>query len=345
MKYGRRAPKNAPAILFSSIFSGQVPAHPVSQDNLAGLSGWRMLLNDTYGDCVAVTWANQRRLVTAKAGAEVYPDEQQVIELYRTQNPGFPGQDDGMDVQTCLEHLHKVGGPDGVKAVAFAKVNVHDQAEVSAAKAIFGDLWTGITVQQHNQAEFKAGQPWTYDPNDQVDGGHSVEEGGYTPQSSQFITWASEASWDEGFDRNQVEERWVVIWPEHLGRAEFQTGIDMQQLAADYQALTGEVLPMPDPNPNPAPGPVPVPPQPTPEPPAPPVPAPPAPEPTPAPPTPEPTPEPPSPVDPVAAFIEAVEDWAEGLFTRQAAHPREVALFDAISAYLQSIGASFEVRP
>ena len=51
-----------------------------------------MLGNDQYGDCVAVTWANLRRLVTALlTGNPVYPDLAQVEALYKTQNPEFPG--------------------------------------------------------------------------------------------------------------------------------------------------------------------------------------------------------------------------------------------------------------
>ena len=42
-----------------------------------------------------------------------------------------------------------------------------------------------------------------------------------------------------------VEEAWVVIWPEHLGSKEFLAGIDLEQLQADYQELTGEALTLP----------------------------------------------------------------------------------------------------
>jgi hypothetical protein len=34
----------------------------------------------------------------------------------------------------------------------------------------------------------------------------------------------------------------VVIWPEMLGSAEFEHGLDMPRLAADYQAFTGRVF-------------------------------------------------------------------------------------------------------
>ena len=42
-----------------------------------------------------------------------------------------------------------------------------------------------------------------------------------------------------------VEEAWVVVWPEHLGTREFEQGVDLAQLKADYQALTGGPLALP----------------------------------------------------------------------------------------------------
>lgn len=51
----------------------------------------------------------------------------------------------------------------------------------------------------------------------------------------------------------------MVIWPEHLGTAEFMAGIDLPTLAADYLELTGETLTIPTPTPVPAPTPTPAP--------------------------------------------------------------------------------------
>ena len=274
-KYGRRFPKRAPALRLGPLLTGVVPAHPAAEDYLAALhGGWDMLGNDQYGDCVAVTWANVRRLVTSTLTPHgSYPGLDEVIALYKTQNPGFPAQDDGMDIQTALEHLASTGGPDGVKAVAFAQVDHANADEVKAALAIFGYVWTGINVLDVNMQQFDAGQPWDYDPSSPVDGGHSVITGGYGPAGAgalggdeRFITWAAETSFTDPFWSHQVEEAWVVIWPEHLGSETFLAGVNVAQLAADYQEITGRPLPLP----------------PAPQPPAPPQPAPPGPSPDPA---------------------------------------------------------------
>jgi hypothetical protein len=263
LKYGRRPPKNAPALKFSSILAQTAPAHPAREDYLARLTGWQMLGNDVAGDCNAVTWANMRRLVTATLSKENYPSQAEVWQFYETQNPGFnpdgtadtdgPGSqhDQGMEIQTGLEYLHSSGGPDGVKAVAFAKVDPTNLDEVKAALAIFGGLWLGITVLDANQKEFQENKAWTDVAGSAIDGGHAILGGGYTTGDIKFITWAKETEFAKSFwngavqGTQLVDEAWVVIWPEHLGTTEFEQGIDQAQLSADYQALTGQPLVLP----------------------------------------------------------------------------------------------------
>lgn len=265
-KYGRRAPSRRPSLSFSRMFTGVTPAHPEAADYFLPLKGgWEMLGNDKAGDCVAVTWANVRRLVTSAVSHdknEEYPGQDEVWELYKTQNQDFDPQgtaatngpessaDNGMDIQTVLDHIAKNGGPDGVKALAFARVDPTSPDEVKAAVAIFGYVWTGIVVQKMNEVEFGEDKPWDYHHNSPDVGGHSVITGGYGPAGpgslggdERFITWAEETSFTDAFWRRNVEEAWVVIWPEHLRHPTFLDGVDLQQLAADYTALTGRPFP------------------------------------------------------------------------------------------------------
>jgi hypothetical protein len=267
-KYGRRTPKRAPVLRLAPLLTGAVPAHPVAADYLAAMDGgWQMGGNDIAGDCVAVTWANVRRLVTTSlTNRGYYPSQGEIWAVYETQNPDFspggttetngPGSpaDNGMDIQTLLELLVRTGGPDGVKAVAFASVDVSNPAEVKAAIAIFGYVWTGLNVLQCNMQEFSDGEPWAYDPASPVDGGHSVITGGYGAPGAgalggdeRFITWAQETSFTGAFWANETEEAYAVIWPEHLGTKEFLEGINLPRLGADYRAITGRPLLLPHP--------------------------------------------------------------------------------------------------
>ena len=257
LRLGRRPPKNAPALRLASFLTGVIPAHPDGADYLGRLGNWQMLGNDRYGDCVAVTWANTRRLVTATLAEESYPTLAQVMALYRTQNPN--GQDNGMSVQTCLEYLIHAGGPDGVKAIGFAAVDYTNAEEVKAAIAIFGSVWTGINVQAANQKQFAQHQPWGYNPAAPNIGGHSVITGGYGVGTGvlggdeRFITWAEETSFTDAFWGHQVEEAWVVVWPEMLTNPAFLVGVNLEQFAADYTAITGRPFPVPAPPPKPEP--------------------------------------------------------------------------------------------
>lgn len=276
-RYGRRAPKRARAIPLSRILTGKVPDHPTSADYLATLNGgWQMLGNDVAGDCVAVTWANIRRLLTAIAGAEYYPTQDEVWAIYRTQNPDFdpngdettngPGSsaDGGMDIQTLLEYLAKAG-----LILAFARVDPTSVDEVKAAIAIFGFVWTGIDVQQANETEFGQERPWNYHRNSPDAGGHSVITGGYgTPGKGalggdeRFITWAEETSFTDSFWSHKVEECWAVILPEHLKHPNVLAGIDLSLMATYYTELTNRPFPVldpPAPSPPPAPTPSPAP--------------------------------------------------------------------------------------
>ena len=251
-KYGRREPKRAPAIALGPLLTGVVPTVPPAEDYLAVLGGgWQMLNNSTYRDCVAVTWSNERRLISTTLGTANYPTLAQVEAVYKTQNPGFPRQDNGMDIQTLLEYLVATGGPDGVKAVGFASVDYTNEAQVQAAIAVFGCVWAGFNVQAVNETQFSNGQPWNYVPGSQIVGGHSVLVGGYGPPGvgalggdERFITWAQETSFTDTFWVNEMVECWAVIWPEHLGSREFLAGIDLAQFAADYTAITGQPFPV-----------------------------------------------------------------------------------------------------
>jgi hypothetical protein len=258
-KFGlrERPADHGPSLKLAQILSGVVPAHPLIADYGASIHDWDMRGNDQFGDCVAVTWANNRYLIT-KFLAEhgYYPSVAQVFELYKTQNPNFrpdpdnPVEDNGMVIQYCLDYLRKTGGPDGVKAVAFAEVDTNNLEEIRAAAAIFGGLWYGVSVSAANQDQFNLGRPWDYVRGSRNLGGHAILGPGYDPDI-RFVTWAEETEFTENFIRNQMGEAWVVIWPEHFGTKAFQQGVDLAALKAAYKDLTGKDLPTPTPTPGP----------------------------------------------------------------------------------------------
>lgn len=306
--YGRRPPKRAPAIRFSAVRRAAVTP-PAAVDYLSPLGGgWKMLGNGPddsvfpgfggCGDCVAVWFANTRRVITtALTATPSYPGWPVVLKVYKTQNPHFdpassangPGSaaDGGMDIQTLLEYLvAHPGFGDGSTLVAFAAVDYTNASEVRAAIDAGGVLCIGINVQDAQQTQFGNNQPWNYVAGSPVDGGHCTAVAGYGPPGSgalggdeRFITWAEETSFTDSFWAHEVEELWFPVWEEQLGTREFQAGVDLTAFAAEYTAITGKPFPVTPPVPVPppvVPPPVPPPPPPiVPPPPVPPVPVPP----------------------------------------------------------------------
>lgn len=259
-EYGRLTPKNHPAIALSAILRPGGAAAitiPASENYGLDFTKLQMLGNDVAGNCVAVTWANFRALITtALTPTTDYPSQEWVWEVYKTQNPDFdpngtqdtngPGSDadQGMDIQTLLEYLVKTGGPDGVKLLAFAKVDFTNVAELEAAHAIFGAVWYGINVQSQNETAFSNEKVWTYVKTSKEVGGHSVPGVGYDGKIWDFYTWAQETAFDGKFRENLVEEAWVLVWPENVGSKQFINGIDLAALASEYNSLTGNTFPV-----------------------------------------------------------------------------------------------------
>lgn len=267
--YGRKAPIPGRKRLKLSQFLKAAPSHPLAVDygQKIPADAWGMRLNGTYGTCMAAAVANSRLVTTTwLTDKPVNWTDDQVAEFYKTQNPDFPNQDEGMVMQLALEEAHKNGLPeldaDGnpVKALAFAQVDLTNEDEVDAAVAIFGGVLWGVYVTAANEDEFDLNQPWDYVRSQNL-GGHAVEGVGYE-DGQDFVTWATETSFTDAFRMHQAEECWIVIWPEHLGTKQFQEGVDLQALAEAYTELTGDPFPIdappaPEPTPTPTPAPEP----------------------------------------------------------------------------------------
>lgn len=246
-----------PYVKFSEIWTGTIPEHPGTVRYLDDFTTWQMLGNDRFGDCGPVSVANYRALITqVLTGFLKYPTQTDVFDLYRRSgnpdfNPDTGEGDNGVVLQEMLGEVHK-NGIGGDKAVAFAKVDVTNEEEVRAAIAIFGGLIVGVNLEQAQQNQETV---WDYVPGSGEWGGHAIYSGGYDPDPDS-ISWATVVKMTQLFFQHQVQEAWVVIWPEHFGTKQFMTGIDIAALAVAYHSVTGDILPVPAP---PSPGPTPAP--------------------------------------------------------------------------------------
>lgn len=265
-RLGRRASDpQRPTLHLGNYLTGAVPAHPVAVDHFSKVTDWGLYSNDQYGVCGPTSVANSRKLTTRYlTSTEQSPSLDDVYDLYRRSgNPSFDpatdADDNGVDMATMLSAV-LAGGIGGIQGVAYAKVDVTNLDEVRAALAIFGFLLLGVDLETAQQTQTDRGL-WEYKRSGEW-GGHAVLAGQYTSAAHgadvSVITWADVVGTTDAFWTHQVQEAWVLVWPEHLGSAAFQQGVDLAALAADFESLTGRPFPTVTPAPTPVPVPAPV---------------------------------------------------------------------------------------
>ena len=247
-KLGRRPPIPDRPRLRLGTYLRAIPTAPPSADHFARVPSWILGGNDRYSDCGPVSVANDRLLVsTYLTGKPQVVSKAAIFDLYRRSgNPGFDpatGSDDGgVVLQVMLEALLE-GGIDGVRPVAFASVDRTSLDEMRAAVAIFGSLLVGVNLDVAQQRQ----KLWDYRPSAEW-GGHAVMCGRYSesPDRTGVVTWGAVTDVTDAFIAHQLDEAWVVIWPEHLGTRAFEEGLTLAALKADFLALTGRpMLPQP----------------------------------------------------------------------------------------------------
>jgi hypothetical protein len=273
LKLGKRPPKRARALRLAQFVdiaaAAAAPTYPIVDDNfqtfVAAGRTFGLYRNDAFGVCGPTMIANSRRLATFGAGAYEEPSQEDVFDLYRRSgNPDFDpatGTDDnGVDNQTMLEEAHR-NGIGGVKCLAFASVDHTDLDEMRAAINRFDFLCTGVNLDIAQQGQSNGASPvWSYVKGSPSWGGHDVLTAKYTSdpaRDAECVSWAQFIDMTDEFVLQQLDEAWVVIWPETYAK---MTDVERRALAAAYEALTGRPFPVQPP------APAPVPPEPTPAP-------------------------------------------------------------------------------
>ena len=132
--------------------------------------------------------------------------------------------------------------------MGYLSVDVKNPEEVRAAIAMAGSLIWGVDldVAQRDQADNR--EAWDYVREGEHWGRQVVLAGAYTSDirpgavDCEVIAWGERHGVTDEFAARQLAEAWMVIWPEMLGSAEFEHGLDIPRLATDYQAFTGRVF-------------------------------------------------------------------------------------------------------
>jgi hypothetical protein len=241
----------------ANYLTGVVPQFPSSVDYFARVQSWILGRNDEFSTCGPTALANYKLLVSTWLGdSPITVSDDDIFDLYRRSgNPDFDPStgagDNGVEMTVMLSAAVQGGlGHDANnRPLAFAEVNSADQSEVFAAGALFGGMLWGADLSTAQQAQTDQ-HLWDYAPHASDWGGHAVlaagryrDLPGTHNDRTGLVTWATPIDATDRFISTQVPQRFVVIWPEHLGSKSFLQGVNLGALAADYREMTGRPFP------------------------------------------------------------------------------------------------------
>jgi len=226
-----------------------IPTHPLTNDD-TNVGAFPMDRNDRNGTCVAAGAAHFIQIVTGllTSNAVIWTDGQ-VVAFYKTQNPNFPADDNGMVIQQGLDYLIKTG-----VILGYATVDPTDHEAVRAAQYLGLGLIGGYNLQvaQQQQAVFD------YVPGSPDWGGHCMVEARYVPTLIGDVTWSTVENSTDAFQTHLCSELYFVITQAHVDHPGFRAGFNLDTFGQAYTDLTGRPFvwaPGPTPPPSPTPEP------------------------------------------------------------------------------------------
>lgn len=264
---GRRLGKakphpDKPRLKLAPFLTGVVPPKPTMADHFSKVPAFGLYKNNLWGICGPTAVANSRRLITVYLnGTMVAPTQNDVNSLYTRStdppfNPTTGANDNGVVVQDMLAEVVK-NGIGGTKALGFAEVDHTNIDEMMQAIAIFGFLIIGVDLETAQQEQTDR-HLWDYVKSDEW-GGHAILGGRYKDDPNDAndrtggVTWAELVDLTDNFIDQQLDEAWVVIWPEHMRDDAFLAGVNVRAFADAYTGLTKRPFPAPLPAPTPTP--------------------------------------------------------------------------------------------
>ena len=160
------------------------------------------------------------------------PTADEVVKEYFTLTGGA---DTGLNESNVLQTWQRQG-LFGRKIAAYAPVDVRDTIGIHQAIAFYGGALFGIQCPLSAQQQFQAGEPWTYDPNSPIEGGHAIAPLGYDSQFVYCATWGGIAHVTYPFLSAYLDECWAVI-PSQFVEAGKGPLLDLATLKADLDRL------------------------------------------------------------------------------------------------------------
>jgi hypothetical protein len=241
LRFGRKPavfPVGLPAASSVSDFKPTVRVF----DGVAGKGvKWQMLGNDVYGDCGPCGWVHGDMATALVVGDKVKYTTQQVEKAYLAFTNG---QDDGVVLSELLGVGYKLGfcGQHAAGYLPLRGTMAELLGWVQQAKWVMG----GFALQDAQEGQFNAGQPFTWIKGSPIAGGHCMDIVSFDQDRklAKLLTWGKEHLCTFDFLENALEEKWGVAMARARARDDLpgDTGL-WDTVQAVMQALHGHVLP------------------------------------------------------------------------------------------------------
>jgi hypothetical protein len=198
------------------------------------------------GDCVVAGAAHETMLWTRASGnTPAQFTTNGVLDIYKSVS-GWNGRPDdpsdtGLDMQQFAEHRRAVGIYDAMGMVHRVKAYAAPSSidEVLDAVYKFGACGVGIKLPSNAGPQFDDQEPWSYDPNSQIEGGHYVTVCGRNSRGNiTLITWGALQAATHDFLERYMDEAVAYLSTDYL-TAQGRTPelLDEARLDADLAAI------------------------------------------------------------------------------------------------------------
>jgi hypothetical protein len=212
------------------------------------LSDWKMLGNDSAGDCVWAGAAHETMLYGwLRSSHPIVPfDDKSVLSDYSavTGYASDPNTDQGTNVHDAMSYRRKTGVLDasGKRHLidAYVSIDAGDFDLMLRCVWTFGAVGIGFNFPESAWSQFDKGEVWDVVDGARIDGGHYVPMVGSTnpTKEASFVTWGRRARMTKAFYEKYNDEAWIPLSREMMHASGLNwRHLDWDTLSADLAAL------------------------------------------------------------------------------------------------------------
>lgn len=241
--------------LSSYLDLSKLPTPPEDFGHEALVPDWKMLANDTVGDCAFAGPFHALMLWNREAGKTINVTDECVLQAYsdytgydpkRTDKYGNNPTDDGAIVRDVAERWRTQGlkDADGIvhKISCYVALEPGNWDELCAAMYLFDGVGIGLNLPMEWEQAYHMGGIWDSLTSATEAGGHYVLGTGKRGGMLNVVTWGKNQLVTKAGYTQFSDEALIYLSEEKLVNGKDIDGFDLAQLQADLLELTNQPL-------------------------------------------------------------------------------------------------------